>query len=44
MGRAYGLGGPGEAIGQVNAHYGRDPIVKIYTTITDRYAPLQIRS
>nr|WP_272800877.1 Tn3 family transposase [Sphingobium sp. AntQ-1] len=21
-------------------HYGRDPIVKIYTTITDRYAPL----
>jgi TnpA family transposase len=24
----------------VNAHYGRDPIVKIYTTITDRYAPL----
>ena len=25
--------------GKVNAHYGRDPIVKIYTTITDRYAP-----
>ena len=39
-GQAYGLGGPGEAGGQVNAHYGRDPIVKIYTTITDRYAPL----
>ncbi len=34
------LGGPGQAGGQVNAHYGRDPIVKIYTTITDRYAPL----
>ena len=39
-GQAYYLGGPGEAGGQVNAHYGRDPIVKIYTTITDRYAPL----
>src|SRR3546814_7474435 len=34
------LGGPGEAGGAVNAHYGRDPVVKIYTTITDRYAPL----
>ena len=39
-GQAFNLGGPGEADGQVNAHYGRDPIVKIYTTITDRYAPL----
>lgn len=39
-GQAYYLGGAGEAGGQVNAHYGRDPIVKIYTTITDRYAPL----
>lgn len=39
-GQAFNLGGPGEAGGQVNAHYGRDPIVKIYTTITDRYAPL----
>ena len=24
----------------MNAHYGRDPIVKNYTTITDRYAPM----
>lgn len=39
-GQAFNLGGPGEAGGNVNAHYGRDPIVKIYTTITDRYAPL----
>nr|WP_246300982.1 Tn3 family transposase [Rhizobium rhizolycopersici] len=29
-----------EAGGAINGHYGRDPIVKIYTTITDRYAPL----
>jgi Tn3 transposase DDE domain len=39
-GQAYHLGGPGEAGGSINAHYGRDPIVKIYTTVTDRYAPL----
>lgn len=39
-GQAFYLGGPGEAGGAVNGHYGRDPIIKIYTTITDRYAPL----
>lgn len=39
-GQHFYLGGPGEGGGTVNAHYGRDPIVKIYTTITDRYAPL----
>ena len=39
-GQAFYLGGPGEAGGVVNAHYGRDPVVKIYTTVTDRYAPL----
>ncbi len=38
-GQAFALGGRGEAGGRVNAHYGRDPIVKIYTTITGRYAP-----
>ena len=43
-GQAFNLGGPGEAGGQVNAHYGRDPIVKIYTTITDRFAPLHQRA
>src|SRR3546814_1170978 len=31
-GQAFYLGGPGEAGGAVNAHYGRDPVVKIYTT------------
>jgi len=40
MVRTYYLGGAGEAGGLVNAHYGRDPIVEITTTITDRYAPL----
>ncbi|MEC5293925.1 MULTISPECIES: Tn3 family transposase, partial [unclassified Aurantimonas] len=39
-GQAFYLGGPGEAGGAVNAHYGRDAIVKIYTTITGRQAPL----
>ena len=39
-GQHFYLGGPGESGGTVNAHYGRDPIIKIYTTITDRYAPL----
>jgi TnpA family transposase len=39
-GQHFYLGGQGESSGTVNAHYGRDPIVKIYTTITDRYAPL----
>lgn len=39
-GQAFNLGGPGTVLGNVNAHYGRDPIIKIYTTITDRYAPL----
>lgn len=39
-GQHFYLGGPGESGGAINAHYGRDPIVKIYTTITDRYAPL----
>lgn len=39
-GQHFYVGGQGESGGTVNAHYGRDPIVKIYTTITDRYAPL----
>src|SRR3546814_19447453 len=39
-GQAFYLGGPGEAGGAVNANYGRDHVVKIYTTITDRNAPL----
>src|SRR3546814_3128158 len=39
-GQAFYLGGPGEAGGAVNAHYGHDPVVKIYTTLTDRYDQL----
>ena len=39
-GQHFYLGGPAEGGGTVNAHYGRDAIVKVYTTITDRYAPL----
>jgi hypothetical protein len=39
-GLAFHLGGPGEAGATVNAHYGRDPIVEIYTAISDRYALL----
>jgi Tn3 transposase DDE domain len=39
-GQHFYLCGPGEGGGAVNAHYGRDPIVKIYTTVTDRYALL----
>ena len=38
-GQAFALGGQGEAGGRVNAHYGRDPIIKLYTTVTGRYAP-----
>lgn len=42
-GQAFHLGGPGEAGGQVNAHYGGDPMVKIYTTVSGRYGPLHER-
>jgi TnpA family transposase len=27
----------------VNAHYGRDPIIKLYTHISDRYAPFHVK-
>ncbi len=37
-GQAFALGGPGEGSGLVNAHYGRDPVIKIYTTVTGRDA------
>src|SRR3546814_9375597 len=40
--QAFYLGGPERKSTRINSHYGRDPVVKIYTTITDRYAPLQI--
>lgn len=42
-GQAFHLGGPGGAGGLVNAHYGGDPTVKIYTTLSGRYGPLHER-
>jgi TnpA family transposase len=41
-GQHFHLGGAGEAAGEVNAHYGRDPAVKLYTHISDRYAPFHV--
>src|SRR3546814_20165191 len=38
-GQAFYLGGPGEAGGAVNAHYGPDPVVQVYTTLTHRPDP-----
>ncbi|MEG8055270.1 Tn3 family transposase [Sphingomonas aerolata] len=40
MVEAFYLARPGEAGGRSTRIDGRDPVVKIYTTITDRYAPL----
>ncbi len=42
-GQHFYLGGEGEIGGAVNAHYGRDPIIKLYTHITDRYAPFHVK-
>ena len=42
-GQHFYLGGEGEAAGEVNAHYGRDAIVKLYTHISDRYAPFHVK-
>ncbi|MCF8506811.1 MAG: Tn3 family transposase [Caulobacter sp.] len=41
-GQHFFLGGAGEAAGVVNAHYGRDPAIKLYTHISDRYAPFHV--
>lgn len=38
-GQHFHVGGPGEAVGAVNRHHGREPTVGFYTHITDRYAP-----
>ena len=35
--------GEGETGGTVNARYGRDPIIKLYTHISDRYAPFHVK-
>ena len=42
-GQHFYLDGEGETSGKVNAHYGRDPIVKLYTHISDRYAPFHVK-
>ncbi len=38
-GQRFAAGGKGEAAGQVNARYGRQPGVLFYTHISDQYAP-----
>lgn len=38
-GQHFHVGGPGEAVGAVNRHHGREPTVGFYTHVTDRYAP-----
>ena len=42
-GQHFYLDGEGGTGGKVNAHYGRDPIVKLYTHISDRYAPFHVK-
>jgi TnpA family transposase len=42
-GQHFHVGGPGEAVGTVNARYGRDPAVSFYTHISDRYAPFHTK-
>jgi TnpA family transposase len=42
-GQHFYLGGEGETGGAVNARYGRDPIIKLYTHISDRYAPFHVK-
>jgi hypothetical protein len=42
-GQHFYLGGPGEAVGAVNARYGRDPAIKLYTHLSDRYAPFHVK-
>ncbi len=43
-GQWFPLGGRGTATGTVNAHYGRDPGVKVYTHISDCYAPFHAQA
>ena len=42
-GQHFYLGGEGETGGIVNARYRRDPIIKLYTHISDRYAPFHVK-
>lgn len=38
-GQHFPTGGPGEAVGAVNSHYGRDATTLLYTHVTARHAP-----
>jgi len=38
-GQFFQAGGPGSDAGRFNAHYGKTPGFKVYTHISDRYAP-----
>ena len=38
-GQHFHVGGPGEAVGTVNARHGQEPAVSFYTHLSDRYAP-----
>jgi TnpA family transposase len=38
-GQHFPTGGPGEAVGAVNRHYGRDATTLLYTHVTARHAP-----
>jgi TnpA family transposase len=42
-GQHFPVGGPGEAVGAVNARYGREPVVSLYTHISSRYAPFHAK-
>ena len=42
-GQHFYLGGEGETGGPEDAHYGRDPVIKLYTHISDRYAPFHVK-
>ena len=41
-GQFFPAGGPGEAIGLVNARYGTEPGVKAYSHVSDQYAPYSV--
>jgi TnpA family transposase len=42
-GQHFLVGGPGEAVGTVNAHHGREPAVSFYTHLSDRFAPFHVK-
>ena len=42
-GQFFQAGGPGRDAGRLNAHYGQQPGFKVYTHLSDRYAPFHSR-